>query len=203
MRADALRNRKRLLEVAMTRFSRDGFDAPLEAIAADAGVGIATLYRHFPSRTALVRALIEDELAPIAQTAAQAVASDQEPMAALRSLLEFGAERHTTDLALAQLWRTVDNDVVMEAVRATGLYDDTQRLLEPAQASGAIRGDVTVEDVARIFYAISGVVEAGNGAAWRRVLEIHLRGMAAAGPPLPEPVRPSTRGDREPVRRGR
>lgn len=190
MRADALRNRRRLLEVAMTRFSQDGFDAPLEAIAADAGVGIATLYRHFPSRNALVRALIEDELESIAQTAAQAVASDQEPMTALRSLLEFGAEKHTTDLALAQLWRTVDNDVVMEAVRATGLYDDTRRLLEPAQASGAIRKDVTVEDIARIFYAISGVVEAGNGAAWRRVLEIHLRGMAAAGPPLPEAVSP-------------
>lgn len=170
----------------MDHFSTHGFDAPLEKIASEAGVGIATLYRHFPTREALVRALVEESLAEIAQNAARVVASGQEPMAALRSTLAFGAELHTTDRALAQLWRTVDNQVVMEAVRSTGLYDDTQRLLDAAQAAGAIRDDVTVEDVARIFYAISGVVEAGNGRAWRRVLELHLRGMASPGPPLPE-----------------
>src|SRR6266513_5824036 len=68
-RADAQRNRERLLEVAVQAFSHDGADAPLEAIAREAGVGIGTLYRHFPTREALVEAAYRKELARLCEAA--------------------------------------------------------------------------------------------------------------------------------------
>lgn len=186
MRADAQRNRERLLETATRLFADDGLDVPMEAIAAGAGVGIATLYRHFPERNALIAALVEESLGSIARRAHELIASDLDPWEALRTLLIEGAERHTTDRSMVEMWRTLANGLVVEAARTTGLYEATQVMLDAARGNPGVRDDVVVEDVARVFYAIAGVVEAGHADAWRRVLELHLRGMTAPGPRLPD-----------------
>lgn len=163
----------------MELFARRGFAVPLEEIAAQAGVGVATLYRHFPSRERLASALVARSLQPIAEFAGEAARSGEDPIASLRAMLTFGAEQHSSNLAMAQLWRTVGNDVVMDAVLSTGLYEKTQRLLRSAKAAGEVRSDVTVEDIARVFIAVAGIVEAGNERAVGRFLAIQLRGIAA------------------------
>ena len=80
-RADAQRNRERLLGVAVQAFSHDGADAPLEAIAREAGVGIGTLYRHFPTREALVEAAYRNELARLRDSTGELLASSVPDMA--------------------------------------------------------------------------------------------------------------------------
>lgn len=150
----------------------------LEEIAADAGVGIATLYRNFPSRSDLVVAAVGEVLSPLAEQAAAAVGGVEEPAAALRALLIRGAALHTTDRGVAELWRTLDRQLVTEAVRSSGLHESIGRLLSAARVAGTFRDDVTVEDVVRVFPAVAGVVEAGEASAWRRVVELHLRGMS-------------------------
>lgn len=188
LRSDAVRNHRLLLEAASLAFAEHGLEVPMEEIATAAGVGVATLYRHFASREALIAALMEQSLAGIAVRAEEIIDSGVDPMVGLRSLLTYGAERHTVERSMAEMWRTLNNDIAVAAARGTGLYEATQRMLDAAVDAGEIRDDVTVEDVARIFYAIAGVVEAGHGHAWRRVLELHLRGMTAEGPSLPKPI---------------
>ena len=177
MRSDAARNRARLLDVAAERFATAGFDVPLEEIATQAGVGIATLYRHYPSREALVLALVESKLRPIAEYTLERADRADDPVGAFVEVMEFSAQRHTTDRALCQLWRTVDDDVINEAARQNGLFAATERLLDNARRAGGVADDVTVFDVARTFYAVAGVIEAGHADSWDRFLRIHLRGM--------------------------
>lgn len=188
LRADAQRNREQLIQVATRLFAERGLDVPLEEIATEAGVGIGTFYRHFPERNALIAALVEQSLGPIARRAEDLIASDLNPWEALRTLLTEGAERHTTDRSMAEMWRTLDNEIVVQVTHEVGLYAATQVMLDAARGNPGVREDVVVEDVARVFYAIAGVVEAGHGDAWRRVLELHLRGMTAPGPALPDVV---------------
>src|SRR5689334_24518261 len=84
LRADARRNRDRLLDAAVRAFSQDGPDVTLDAIAKEAGVGIGTLYRHFPTREALVEAAYRNELARLCDAAADLLAT-MPPEAALRT----------------------------------------------------------------------------------------------------------------------
>lgn len=175
-----MRNRERIVEAARARFADVGLAAPLEDIAADAGVGIGTLYRNFASRSDLVAAAVEAVLAPIARQAAASVGTGEDPTAALRALLTRGAELHATDRVLTELWRTLDPGAAAEAVRSSGLHESTGRLLAAARPAGTFRDDVTVDDLLRVFPAVAGVVEAGDGEAWSRVVDIHLRGMLRA-----------------------
>jgi AcrR family transcriptional regulator len=188
MRSDAQRNRRRLLEVALEHFERDGFDASLEGIAEAAGVGIATLYRHFPSREALVGALAEDKLAEIGTATAASLEGDPDPVDALTAMVRDGARRHVEDRSLAELWRTVPDAEITAAARRVGLYRDTERLLAKAKATGRLRGDLEVADVVRIFYAVSGIVEAGHGDAVDRFVDLVLDGLLARDPAAPGPA---------------
>lgn len=189
MRADAQRNRERLLEAAKALFASRGLAAPLDEVAAAAGLGIATLYRHFPSREELVSALVESTLEPIAEHTREQAADDRDPRDAFVTMMTVGVERHVHDLALCQLWRNVDNSIVTAVAWRLGLFSATARVLERAQACGAVRSDVQVEDVVRVFYAAAGVIEAGQGGAWQRFLALQLRGMLATEIALPTPGR--------------
>src|SRR5919201_1270681 len=105
MRADALRNRERLLEVALRAFS-SGQEVTLEAVARNAGVGIGTLYRHFPTREALVEAVYRGELARLRDTAADLLAS-RAPDAALRAWMDGFADYVTAKHGMAETLRAI------------------------------------------------------------------------------------------------
>jgi AcrR family transcriptional regulator len=177
-RADALRNRDRLLEAAKTVFSAGGPDASLEAVARNAGVGIGTLYRHFPTREALFEAVYRHEVEELADLA-ERLKKETRPINALRqwmrSIVKFVATKKGMSTALA-LAISKDSDLISYSsdrlTRAIGL------LLEQAVAAGEIRGDVSAEDLLR---AIVGMCYTHDQPGWQknvlRLVDIFIDGL--------------------------
>jgi AcrR family transcriptional regulator len=153
-RADAQRNRDRLLQVAARAFSQDGPDVTLDAIARDAGVGIGTLYRHFPTREALVEAAYRSELARLCDAVPDLLEA-MPPDEALRTWMDRFVDYMTTKRGMADALRAViaSGGNPYEQSRGALLAAITS-LLAAGAAAGAIRGDVAPGDV---LASLSGV----------------------------------------------
>jgi len=181
LRADARRNRGRILDAARAAFAERGLDAPLEEIADRAGVGIATLYRRFPTREALVAATFEAKLAAFAEAAEQALESP-DAWAGFAGFVEWAcamqaADRGVTDL----LTLTLPNSQAAEALRARALHAFTE-LARRAQDQGRLRGDFVPEDLALLMIANAAVVLATRDVAphaWRRLVALVLESFRA------------------------
>jgi AcrR family transcriptional regulator len=177
-RADALRNRDLLLEAAKSVFSAGGPEASLEAVARTAGVGIGTLYRHFPTREALFEAVYRHEVQQLADLA-ERLKKERRPIEALRqwmrSIVKFVATKKGMSTALA-LAVSKDSDLVSYSsdrlTRAIGL------LLEQAIAAGEVRSDVSPEDLLR---AIVGMCYTHDQPGWQknvlRLVDIFVDGL--------------------------
>ena len=143
LRADALRNRGRILEAAEVVFASEGIEAPVDVIAEKAGVGVGTLYRHFPTKEKLCEAILLDRLRDLTEDArAQAEAPD--PAAAffgfLEHFVELGAEKR--DLIVAVMGAGLEFEQAAEPVKEE-LREAVGVLLRRAQEVGAVRADVT------------------------------------------------------------
>src|SRR3954463_14635199 len=139
-RADALRNHEKLLAAAREAFSEHGASASLEDIARRAGVGIGTLYRHFPTRQALVEAVYFDEVEALGRSAVEL--AEREPWEALKAWLHRVVAYLGTKQALArELFSAPDRDA--DALRRAHetLYGAGAPLLERAQQAGVARAD--------------------------------------------------------------
>ncbi|MFJ9713219.1 TetR/AcrR family transcriptional regulator [Streptomyces sp. NPDC101234] len=146
VRADAARNRNRLLEAARVAFASEA-PISLKQIARDTGVGIGTLYRHFPTREALVEAIYQQELTQLCAEA-EALLSIQDPARALRSWMDRFAEYASTRRETTDALRTALTSDIMTASRFRGqLCDAVQSILDAGIAAGAIRDDVYAEDI--------------------------------------------------------
>jgi len=150
LRADAQRNRDRLLEVAVRAFSRgseDGTDVPLDAIARDAGVGIGTLYRHFPTREALVEAAYRNELSRLGDSVADLL-NDRPADQALRTWMDRFVDYTTTKQGMADALRAViasgGDPFAQSRARLT---EAVATLLRAGAADGTLRTDVEPDDV--------------------------------------------------------
>jgi len=179
-RADAKRNVERLLDAARVAIARDGPDASLDDIARDAGVGSGTLYRHFPTRVALLEAVYREEVQRLCAEGDRLLDSDVEPGAALsewlRAYVSFGAVKRGL---MGPLTATLGQDSGLfssckSMVRATG-----GRLVERAQQAGAIRDDVELTDVLTLVSAIAHAGELtreGSGLS-ERLLTVAIDGL--------------------------
>lgn len=182
-RADAARNRALLLDVAKRVFTAKGPAASLDEIAKEAGVGIGTLYRHFPTRDALVEAVYLTETTQLAE-AAERLAATEAPLEALRQWLllyiDYFATKQTMAAALSA---TSAGPAALYAISTKLLGTAITSLATRAEASGAIRLSVAPFDLLR---AISGVAslspgpEAGESA--RQMVGVLLAGLR---PPAP------------------
>ncbi|WP_083459091.1 TetR/AcrR family transcriptional regulator [Jiangella muralis] len=145
MRADGRRNREALVTAAAKVFAEAGADAPLDDVARRAGVGNATLYRHFPTRVALLAAVFADELAAL-RDYAELLREQEAPADALHAWLRAVATQlaHTRDLALA-----ADGDWYV-SVRAT-----VSGLLTAAQRARAVRPDLTADDLLALVRGVA------------------------------------------------
>jgi AcrR family transcriptional regulator len=153
MRADALRNRERLLEAALRAFS-SGEEVALETVARQAGVGIGTLYRHFPTREALVEAVYRGELTRLRDTARQLLAS-QPPDAALRAWMDGFADYVTAKRGMADALRAVAaTGAISPAESKRTLTDTIKEMLDAGAAAGTLRDD---NDAADVFAALTGI----------------------------------------------
>ena len=176
LRADARRNRERLLDAALALFLEDGPDVPLEAVARRAGVGIGTLYRHFPTREALVEAAYRSEVAHLAE-AAEELLRDRPPDAALAAFMDRFVDYAATKRGLKGMLMSVaesGSDVFVDT--KTQITAAVASLVEAGIAAGAIRSDVDADDVLRAMGAV-WAVPAGSEDQARRVLMLVMDGL--------------------------
>jgi AcrR family transcriptional regulator len=176
LRSDAARNRAAILAAARDVFAEQGLEAPLEVIAARAGVGIATLYRRFPTREALVAAALVEKIAQYAQAAQQALAI-ADPWAAFAGFVQRICELQACDRGLGDLLSmTLSADEHIEQLRRAA-NDDVIALIERAKASGTLRDDFVGEDLVLLLIAIAEVMQvtrADAPSAWRRFVALAL-----------------------------
>ena len=195
LRADAARNRAAIVAVARDVFAEHGLEAPLEAIAARAGVGIATLYRRFPTREKLVAAALVEKVAEYAESARQALA-DPDPWNGFARCVERICELQAGDRGLSDLLSmTLSADEQVEELRRTA-NELLITVIDRAKAAGALREDFVGEDLVLLLIATAAVTQvtrADAPEAWRRFVALALDSFASRGtrePALPDP--PST-----------
>jgi AcrR family transcriptional regulator len=180
MRADARRNQKRLLAAARELIAERGAGVPLEDIAKRAGVGIATLYRRFPDRDALLRAVVLDALTRT-RLAAERAAELDDPFEALATYLRFALELRVSAV-MPQVLDVIDlDDPEIAAARDATVVE---RLVDAARESGDLPDDIRFADVAMMLVRIARPLpgplpmEAKDELA-RRHLELFIRGLRA------------------------
>jgi AcrR family transcriptional regulator len=177
-RADAIRNRERVLEAAKAVFSAGGPDASLEAVARQAGVGIGTLYRHFPTREALFEAVYRREVQQLGELAEQ-LKSEADPVDALRRWLRSNVEFVATKKGMsAALALTVQGSSELTAFSFERLTKAVGALLDRAVAAGEIRSDISPEDLLR---ALVGMCYLHDQPGWQksvvRLLDVFVDGL--------------------------
>jgi AcrR family transcriptional regulator len=180
MRADAQRNRERLLAAARDAFGEHGMDAAMDDIAKRAGVGPGTLYRHFSTREALLAAVYRDDVTNLAARADEL--ADAEPGEALARWLAIELDYAKQKLGLGAALKAMlgaDSETLVYC-RDT-LRGAMGRLLDRAREAGAVRDDVSATDVLRLVHGISVASESSPDEA-TRLLGIVLDGLR---PPRP------------------
>jgi AcrR family transcriptional regulator len=174
-RADARRNYEKVLSAAREAFAEGGEATSLEEIARRAGVGIGTLYRHFPNRQALLEALYVNEVEELSRSAHELDEAD--PWEALNSWFERLIGYLATKRALAaELTNYLDPDAPVFQACRTSLFAAGEPLLRRAQASGMVRGDVDFSDVMHMVAGISKN-SATDPKQNERILRIALDGL--------------------------
>ncbi|MBV9510825.1 MAG: TetR/AcrR family transcriptional regulator [Caulobacteraceae bacterium] len=181
-RADSLRNRERLLAAAKTAFGAHGAEAPLEDIARRAGLGIGTLYRHFPTRAAMVAAVYERETAQLADSADHLLATLQ-PDQALEAWLHLLVDYLATKRMLAPALTTAGEGVRIHSPATATLGGVLDRLIETARADGGIQPEIETADVGRLLAGLSqGTERQGWEDSARRLVGVIMSGIRRRAP---------------------
>jgi len=178
LRADAQRNRERLLAAAMQAFAEEGEEVALESVAARAGVGIGTLYRHFPNRDALVVAAYQNEVDELCAAAADLLASVPADEA-LRAWADRFADYIATKRAMGNALRSAAaSDSPLFANTREQILGALRLLLTAGVGDGTLRADVAPSDVIRV---INGIWYLPDGPEWRdsvgRMLDLVIDGL--------------------------
>jgi AcrR family transcriptional regulator len=191
VRSDAVRNRARILDVARDLIGRAGPGVSMDDIAGEAGVAVGTLYRHFPTKAALVEAIVHDSIAQIADAAdaaSERIAGGASAGDELADLFRLVADRHSTDAAVKEAATSLG----AKPFGADGVITDFEpgspemrawmsiaRLLDAAVTEGSIRPDLTAADLLAL---VSGVPREPVSAEVRnRYVEIVLAGVRPTG----------------------
>ena len=177
-RADSLRNREQLLATAKSAFAEAGTEVALEEIARLAGVGIGTLYRHFPTRGALVAAVYQREVEQLAQ-AAERLSAEKPPVEALELWFEELIAYMATKRVVGPALRADPGEGAR--VFATGgptIRESLGRLIRAAAEAGEMRRDLDGDDVQRLLVAFAhGYDQPGWEAGARRMASILIAGL--------------------------
>jgi len=168
--------RQRLVQAAEAVFARDGLDAPVPAIAAEAGAGVGSVYRAFASKEDLIAALAVERLQWFTREAGAAL-SAPEAGAALESLLHAVVERDSRDRVLSNALETAFERPEVAPVRAEAV-EACERLLARAANAGRIRSDVTSDDIRLLLIGTRAAERVSRGAG-QRLLSLAIEGLRA------------------------
>lgn len=180
LRADARRNREKIIVAASAALAESGLEVQVEDIARQAGVGVGTLYRHFPTKDALVEALAEEHYDRLADSVEQALDERGDAWEIFAATIWRAANAMATDIAWCEIVAGRPNAVQAASDGKQRLAAVTATLLARAQAAGAMREDVTVTDISTImcgFGHVAAAQRAGAPLDWQRYLTIALDGL--------------------------
>lgn len=195
LRADARRNRDRVLAAAREVFGENGAEAQMDDVARVAGVGVGTVYRHFPTKEALIGELVRQKFSLFIVHVEEALESDGQAFEVLAKVLHRNAEYVAADAATRYamagapaVWDATET----ERLRLNELTDE---LIDRGLRDGSLRSDLRVSDIPMVMCGISSSM--ARGFDWRRHLDLMLDGIrgpaadpAAAGPEHDQPARP-------------
>ena len=192
LRADAERNRQRILAAAAELFTERGLEPSLDDVARHAGVGVGTVYRRFPDKASLADALFDERIDALVALAEQAQA-EPDAWAALVSFLERSAEMLVSNRGLRQILMFAAEGHDRGICARDRMRPAIESLIERAQADGQVRADLRPTDVPMIEFMVAAAAEYAwqvRPTVWRRYLALildALRPASASGRPLPEP----------------
>ena len=179
LRADARRNREKVLAAARAVFSEQGVDAQMDDVASRADVGVGTVYRHFPTKDALLRALTEELFDVIAAHARELLDHD-DPWEAFKDALWFGAAQTAGDRAFSELV-AAQKKTLEQCPGQEDLTVTIGELMRRCIAAGKMRPDVVIDDIPLVMCGVGSASAMPHSMpdAWRRHLGIVLDGMRA------------------------
>jgi AcrR family transcriptional regulator len=189
LRADARRNRERVIAAARQAFGEQGRDAQMDDIARAAEVGVGTVYRHFPTKEALLEALAVDAFERITVIAQENLASVADPWEAFTQTLWRGAEILAADRALSQVMAEIPGPVPVGLDTQRELNEAMAELLRRAIEAGALRPDAVLDDMSMVMCGIGAATRKSHMCAesWRRHMTIVIDGLRAASATGPLP----------------
>ena len=181
LRADARRNRERILEAARAVFARDGVDAQMDDVAAIAGVGVGTVYRHFPTKDALMVELVRAKFRAMTATAREASDRPGEPFQVFADMMRATAEVFARDAIAVQAFSGMAEEIWEGAsAEQAELLAVTAPVLARAREAGTLRPEVTLGDIPMLMCGVSATMgHERAGFDWRRHLELLIELMRA------------------------
>ena len=183
LRADAERNRRRILDAARTVFAEHGLGVGVDAVAREAGVGVGTIYRRFPTKQDLLKAVIEDGVARLADAVEEA-AAEPDPWTAFAGAVRAFAEGIARDRGFVEV---IHGDPGYQPMGVEGrdrLMNGLDALLRRAQDDGCVRGDVVVDDIAALSMVAARLPRwrlQAQPELWERYLALTLDGLRVEG----------------------
>ncbi len=177
LRADARRNREKVLAAARAVFAEDGVEAQMDDVARRAGLGVGTVYRHFPTKEALVNALT-DELFAVIAVHTRTLLTLEDPWEAFTRALWFAAEKTAGDRAFTEILSATKPHT---CPGKEDLLVTTAELMDRCKAAGVMREDAIVEDIGLLMCGVGSASQMEHPVpdAWRRHLAIALDGLRA------------------------
>lgn len=195
LRADARRNHEAVLAAASRLFAEQGIEAQIPDVAKLAGVGVGTVYRHFPAKDDLIAALVGEGFERLAEKARDCLKME-DPWTGISEFIRFSADIQAGDRGLCDM-TGLRPDITAAAAEAAGMPDLIERLVRRAQRDGSLRRDLTWEDVPMISCGLGSATRQQIGPAtgrWPRLVEIVIDGLRAPGSSrLPRPAPPCER----------
>jgi AcrR family transcriptional regulator len=178
LRADARRNREKVLAASRRQFARCGLEAQIDEIARDAGVGVGTVYRHFPTKEDLLQALADARFEGLAQAGREAL-EVEDPWDGFVRFLTYGARVMVEDRALSE---AMDQrpELCGSAADKVDMLSVTAEVVDRAKASGQLRADIVPEDVPSLIMGLGRSSRATDGRPsmpWDKHLSIILAGL--------------------------
>jgi AcrR family transcriptional regulator len=174
LRSDARRNRERILTGARAVFAEYGGEAQMDDVARRAGVGVGTVYRHYPTKEALLVELVREKFRRFSAEARDALEREGEPFEVLVDLMRSNAEALARDTGTQQVIAGAGEQIwTQAAAEQSELLELTSRLIDRAQRAGTIRADATATDIGMIMCGVSATMgHPTSGFDWRRHLDL-------------------------------